>query len=86
MNIPYITLLDLDKEREGGGWGRIKYVLEQLIQNGYELLQTDTGVLSDTAFSEMHNWDVNNSELCKAGLIIWKNTMFSFLHLWISTF
>ena len=66
LNIPYITLLDLDKEREGGGWGRIKYVLEQLIQNGYELLQTDTGVLSDTAFSEMHNWDVNNSELLQS--------------------
>lgn len=65
LNIPYITLLDLDKEREGGGWGRIKYVLKQLIQNGYdqnELLQTNTDVLSDTAFSEMHNWDVNNSE------------------------
>ena len=69
LNIPYITLLDLDKEREGGGWGRIKYVLEQLIQNGYELLQTDTGVLSDTAFSEMHNWDVNNSELLQS----WNN-------------
>ena len=66
LNIPYITLLDLDKEREGGGWGRIKYVLEQLIQNGYELLQTDTGVLSDTAFSEMHNWDDNNSELLQS--------------------
>ena len=66
LNIPYITLLDLDKEREGGGWGRIKYVLEQLIQNGYELLQSDTGVLSDTAFSEMHNWDVNNSELLQS--------------------
>lgn len=65
LNIPYITLLDLDKEREGGGWGRIKYVLEQLIQNGYDknkLLQTNTGVLSDTAFSEMHDWDVNASE------------------------
>ena len=31
LHIPYITLLDLDLEREGGGWGRIKYALKQLI-------------------------------------------------------
>lgn len=65
LNIPHITLLDLDKEREGGGWGRIKYVLNQLIQIGHnkeELLMTDSGVLSDKEFNGMHDWDVNNSE------------------------
>lgn len=36
LNIPYLTLLDLDLERNGGGWGRIKYALKQLIQIGYE--------------------------------------------------
>jgi putative ATP-dependent endonuclease of OLD family len=30
LEIPYATLLDLDIEREGGGWGRIKYALKQL--------------------------------------------------------
>jgi len=30
LEIPHITLLDLDIERDGGGWGRIKYVLNQL--------------------------------------------------------
>lgn len=30
LDIPYITLLDLDNERYGGGWGRIKYVAEEL--------------------------------------------------------
>lgn len=34
LNIPHITLLDLDREREGGGWGRIKYVIKQLLENG----------------------------------------------------
>lgn len=65
LNIPYITLLDLDKEREGGGWGRVKYVLQQLILNGYdkkELLRTDTGVISDKTFDGMHDWDVADSE------------------------
>lgn len=46
LKIPYITLLDLDRERNGGGWGRIKYVLEQLLANGYKpevILNTSKG-------------------------------------------
>lgn len=68
LNIPYITLLDLDKEREGGGWGRIKYVLEQLIENGYDknkLLRENIDSLSDEDFGKMHDWDVNDSETLK---------------------
>jgi putative ATP-dependent endonuclease of OLD family len=30
INIPYITLLDLDLDRNGGGFGRLKYVIKQL--------------------------------------------------------
>jgi predicted ATP-dependent endonuclease of OLD family len=30
LNIPHITLLDLDNLRGGGDWGRIAYVIEQL--------------------------------------------------------
>lgn len=33
LSIPHVTLLDLDRERNGGGWGRIKYVLNQLNEN-----------------------------------------------------
>lgn len=33
LSIPHVTLLDLDRERGGGGWGRIKYVLQQLDAN-----------------------------------------------------
>lgn len=64
LNIPYITLLDLDKERDGGGWGRIKYVLEQLIQNGVDknvLLKTDSGIMTDKQLEEMLGWDVNKT-------------------------
>lgn len=32
LKIPYITLLDLDRERDGGGLGRIKCALNQLIK------------------------------------------------------
>lgn len=32
LGIPFITLLDLDREKSGGGWGRVKYVRDQLIR------------------------------------------------------
>ncbi len=31
LEIPYLTLLDLDREKEGAGWGRIQYVRDQLV-------------------------------------------------------
>ncbi len=31
LRIPYLTLLDLDMEKEDAGWGRIQYVRKQLI-------------------------------------------------------
>ena len=70
LDIPYVTLLDLDRERAGGGWGRIKYVLEQLIENGApkdELLRVvdKDGVLyvmSDKELAEMHLRDVTDSD------------------------
>ncbi|MCB9139361.1 MAG: AAA family ATPase [Caldilineaceae bacterium] len=32
LGISFITLLDLDREKEGAGWGRVQYVRDQLIQ------------------------------------------------------
>lgn len=63
LQIPHITLLDLDREREGGGWGRIKYVLKQLIANGHDrnaLLTTKSGILTDKQLEEMSEWDVSD--------------------------
>ncbi len=34
LAIPYVTLLDLDWGRDGGGWGRIKTTCEQLLAVG----------------------------------------------------
>lgn len=65
LNIPHVTLLDLDMEREGGGWGRMKYVLEQLIQNGYdksEVLKTPIGIMSDEALNNMPNRDITDTQ------------------------
>lgn len=33
LGIPYITLLDLDTARFGGGWGRVRYALSQLLEH-----------------------------------------------------
>lgn len=47
-----------------GGWGRIKYVLDQLIQNGVdrnELLKTDSGIMTDKQLEGMLEWDVNKT-------------------------
>lgn len=69
LQIPHITLLDLDKERDGGGWGRIKYALKQLIANGYpkeKLLQitdnTTVSIMSDDRLDAMNTWDVQNTQ------------------------
>lgn len=69
LKIPYITLLDLDRERDGGGWGRIKYVIDQLIRVGHEkkeLLKISNGVLNDEDFEKMQDWDISEVELLQS--------------------
>lgn len=60
LDIPYITLLDLDLERGGGGYGRIKYAIKQLIENGYEydelLKLQDEKILDRDKFEKMHEF------------------------------
>ncbi|KRD09129.1 ATP-dependent endonuclease [Flavobacterium sp. Root901] len=58
LHIPYVTLLDLDIERDGGGWGRVKYALKQLIEVGADrdilLKLKGGGVLPDSSLELMH--------------------------------
>ncbi len=69
LDIPHITLLDLDLERGGGGWGRVKYVLQELINNGYDrdkLLVVDEengDTITEEEFEEMHDWDLDKDSL-----------------------
>jgi putative ATP-dependent endonuclease of OLD family len=69
LHIPYVTLLDLDQEREGGGWGRIKYAAKQLIKIGIkkeELLKlSDDSILSDKALNDMHTWSLLEKDSIK---------------------
>ncbi|WP_066159863.1 ATP-dependent nuclease, partial [Halalkalibacter krulwichiae] len=66
LDIPHITLLDLDLERGGGGWSRIKYVIKELIENGKDrnkLLETDEGILLEDEFNDMHEWEINVTKI-----------------------
>lgn len=67
LDIPFVTLLDLDQERYGGGWGRIKYVLDQLKENGMTedvifALNADD-VLNAESFGALHTRGVNDEKL-----------------------
>lgn len=64
LNIPYVTLLDLDRERDGGGWGRIHYALSQLIKLGIkreDLLLMEDRVLPEADFKLMNTWNVKDT-------------------------
>jgi putative ATP-dependent endonuclease of the OLD family len=63
LEIPHVTLLDLDRERIGGGWGRVHYALTQLLERGVkreELLALKDGkVLADKDLEAMPDWKLD---------------------------
>ncbi len=63
IEIPFITLLDLDSERAKGGWGTIKYVINQLIENGisFDDICGKSG-LKQSDLDSMHTWSLNSKE------------------------
>jgi putative ATP-dependent endonuclease of the OLD family len=67
LNIPHATLLDLDRGRHGGGWGRISLACGQLIANGEdpaEVLNGDAvkeGV--DSYLKKMATWQAADKNL-----------------------
>ncbi|ASF40963.1 ATP-dependent endonuclease [Halobacillus halophilus] len=86
LSIPHITLLDLDRERYGGGWGRIKYALKQLIENGHDperllsvIRNGDPYTYTVEQLEEFHersNEEVENME-CWISILESKNVFFS---------
>lgn len=84
LRIPHITLLDLDNERYGGGWGRIQYVIKQLILNGVakEKLVTvttkfkESRVLSDIEIDKIKDWEIQRPD--KTFLENWINMLEKF--------
>jgi hypothetical protein len=88
LSIPHVTLLDLDRERETGGWARVKYVLDQLLKIGrsradvlaWERDDGTSGVLSEKEFGELKDWDENDDALMRNWLdgLEAENVFFSF--------
>lgn len=88
LSIPHVTLLDLDRERETGGWARMKYVFDQLLELGRprrRLLrfkdESGTAVqLSDEEFDGMGRWDETDKTRMHALLATLeaKNVFFSY--------
>ncbi len=72
LEIPHVTLLDLDIGREGGGWGRIKGAINQLLANNV----SRTALLGTTTaeqFDEMHTWSLSDSDADTTLLAGWLN-------------
>lgn len=71
LDIPYYTILDLDRERDGGGWGRIKYVIKQLIAIGIpkaELFNIELSdgrriEISEEQLEQMHTWSMRPEDI-----------------------
>lgn len=58
LQIPFVTLLDLDREKVGGGWGRIQYVRDQLVDlhvHGSDALHFNCG--TQTVELESNDFD-----------------------------
>lgn len=52
LNIPYVTLLDLDVARFGGGWGRIKYVATEMKKH-----RPNDSYLTDDEVKSVPKWN-----------------------------
>ncbi len=70
LQIPFLTLLDLDREKEGAGWGRVQYVRNQLVQRfgaRHEALcfkgsGGTTHRLDDAAYDALDNKPTNDTK------------------------
>lgn len=68
LEIPFLTLLDLDREKQGAGWGRVQYVRNQLVERlgvGNEKLQFEVSngesqSLSNAQYEDLHKNSVTN--------------------------
>ena len=79
LRIPHITLLDFDNERYGGGWGRIKYVIQQLLERGIkrsDLVKLQSGrILNDEEIAGINSWKICD---IRSELLPWINHLEKF--------
>lgn len=81
LDIRFLTLLDLDREKEGAGWGRVQYVRNQLVQRfdvGHKKLRCETNNgepinLEDEVYDNLSNRDATDTARMNAWLTLFKN-------------
>ena len=74
LSIPHATLLDLDLGRSGGGYGRVKTIINHLLDAGWsrdQILAVKDGMLSQEQLDAMHGWDSSNTKNLRG----WTNDM-----------
>lgn len=80
LKIPYITLLDFDNERYGGGWGRIQYAIQQLLEIGIErsdlVTMKDGRILNDEDIARISSNQI--SDIFSQSLSSWINHLEKF--------
>lgn len=80
LKIPYITLLDFDNERYGGGWGRIQYAIQQLLEIGIErsdlVTMKDGRILNDEDIARISSNQI--SDIFSQPLSSWINHLEKF--------
>ncbi|MFI8574916.1 ATP-dependent nuclease [Rossellomorea aquimaris] len=79
IEIPFVTLLDLDRERNTGGWSKVKNVIYQLMNNGFINYQTIENKSKENVFhllpsmtvnsvkdiNKMKDWDINQKGILR---------------------
>jgi putative ATP-dependent endonuclease of OLD family len=60
LGIPHVTLLDFDRERQGGGWSRIKYVIEQLLTYRSDLTLQHFAI-TEAQLNSMPTWSLDDA-------------------------
>lgn len=80
LKIPHITLLDFDNERYGGGWGRVEYVIQQLLKVGVDrnnLVKLKDGtILNDEDIAKISSKQI--SDISSQPLLSWINHLEKF--------
>ncbi len=66
LGIPFVTLLDLDLGRHQGGWGRVRYVIQQLLK--FPTIESD---LSEQHLKDLPKWNVKDGPLASENGKCW---------------
>jgi len=75
LKIPFLTLLDLDREKEGAGWGRVQYIRDQLVKQfglghaelRFTLKEGEKRSLEETAYDKL----CDNADTDTEGMDTW---------------